>query len=355
MYIETKQNANILIGAIFPTLCKSTLKKLTELFFSKSLLGLFCILPTLALAEAEQQQLSMLMSWNQNHSAVVNIPLIYIDEVRRLSGGQLSISNLGPEVVSPFEQLKPVSDGVFDLLFSHGLYHTGTTWVGASIDAIPVDTQWRRSSGVWQQLDRYYSESHNLKLLSIPTATTGFRFFLHESVPTETDLRGQTLRSLHTQRGLITSLSGTPALLPPAEIYSAVEKGVIDGLTWTSVGAYGLKFHEVAPQIVEPSFGNVSYLILMNLDSFQSLSESQQQILLDAGYQLERATPARFDQLYIEEKQLMLNEGAKIVTLKSLNQEEANERFAEEVWRTGIKYTGSSVEQLRNLVYQKSP
>lgn len=304
---------------------------------------------------ADNDRFKMLMSWNTNHSAVTNIPLVFVDEVMSASNGTMSIEAKGPEVVSPFEQFRPVSTGAFDLLFTHGLYHTGTTWIGASLDAVPPDVQWRRDSGVWQWLDDYYQSEHNLKVIAVTVAATGFRIFLHDSIDATADLQGAAIRSLHTQRGLMASLSATPVLLPPAEIYSALEKGVIDGLTWGSVGAYGFKFHEVAPQIVEPSFGSVSYLILMNLDVFKALSLQQQTILVDAGRRLEDQTVQRFEGLYKKERGLMLAEGARMVTIDAYDQHTANEQFAETVWEMAIEYSGDSAREFRDLVYSNSP
>ena len=83
----------------------------------------------------------------------------------------------------------------------------------------------------------------------------------------EKRLTGMKIRALPSYNKIVGSLGGTAVVIPFGELYSAAEKGVIDGLVWPSVGAVGFKFHEVTPYLAEPAFGTVSYLILMNLDN----------------------------------------------------------------------------------------
>ncbi len=307
-------------------------------------------------ASPSHQTLSMLQSWNNNHSAVINVPVVFVDEVSEISGGQIGITTYGPEVIAAFEQVRPVSNGAFDILFTHGLYHTGTSWMGATLDAVPSDIEWRRKSGVWDTVDQYYISEHNLKVLAIAVAETGFRIFLNKAVSTKEDMAGKSIRALQTQQCLMDELATTPVLLPPSEIYSAVEKKVVDGLIWTGVGAYGFKFHEVAPYIIEPSFGNVSYLILMNNDTYTELSSENQQILLEAGRRVEAQSIQRFNALYEQERRLMLAEGAQFVSMPSFSSDFANECFARGVWETAIRNSSSkdSIEALRKLVIKQT-
>ena len=122
--------------------------------------------------------MKMLTAWGGNHSGTANMAYGYNKLVNEMTGGKVTIKPSGPEVVPGGKQLQPVASGVFDLIYTHGLYHTGTTGIGAAIDAVNGDIEKRRTSGVWDWVDKHYQETQNLKVLSIPTATTGFRFFL---------------------------------------------------------------------------------------------------------------------------------------------------------------------------------
>lgn len=314
---------------------------------SVSALGL-----ALASGAANAENLKMLTAWGGNHSGTANMAYGYNDLVSSLSSGAITIKPSGPEVVPAGKQLQPVSAGVFDIIYTHGLYHTGTTGIGAAIDAVAGDVDKRRSSGIWDWADNHYQTTQNLKILSIPTATTGFRFFLKEAMDSGSKLSGKKIRALPSYNKIVGSLGGTAVIIPFGELYSATEKGVIDGLVWPAVGAVGYKFHEVAPYLGEPAFGTVSYLIMMNLDKFNSLDGDSQKVLLDAGYQLEKNTIGIFKNLLKVENAAMVAAGAKTTSI-GYTLDEANALYAARAMEVAVEQSGATGEAFRDFVASK--
>lgn len=298
------------------------------------------------------EEFRMLTGWGSNHSAVVNMAYAYNTMVSEMSHGDISIAPIGPEVVPAGQQLQPVAAGVFDIIFTHGLYHTGETGIGAALDAVNGDVEMRRETGVWDWVDRHYQETQGLKLLSIPTATTGFRFFLTEPMDPADRLSGMTIRALPSYNTIVRSLGATPVVIPFGELYSAAERGVIDGMVWTSVGAVGFNYHEVAPFLAEPTFGTVSYLIMMNLDRWNGLDEATQTLLLEAGHQLELNAVAAFNQLLAEENATMIAAGAQMTSI-GYSTDEANALFAEGAMEVAVQASGAVGEAFRDFVREQ--
>ena len=298
------------------------------------------------------EELRMLTAWGANHSGTANMAYGYIKLAEEMTGGNISIKPNGPEVVSGGKQLQPVTAGVFDLIYTHGLYHTGTTGIGAAIDAVEGDIEKRRESGIWDWVDQHYQKTQNLKILSIPTATTGFRFFLKEPMDQAKKLDGMKIRALPSYNKIVGSLGGTAVVIPFGELYSAAEKGVIDGLVWPTVGAVGFKFHEVTPYLAEPAFGTVSYLIMMNLDKWESLNADTQKALLEAGHKLEQDTIGIFNGLLAEENAAMVDGGAKMTSI-GYSLEEANKLFADRAMEVAIEKSGATGEAFRDFVASK--
>ena len=298
------------------------------------------------------EELRMLTAWGANHSGTANMAYGYIKLAEEMTGGSISIKPNGPEVVSGGKQLQPVTAGVFDLIYTHGLYHTGTTGIGAAIDAVEGDIEKRRESGIWDWVDQHYQKTQNLKILSIPTATTGFRFFLKEPMDQAKKLDGMKIRALPSYNKIVGSLGGTAVVIPFGELYSAAEKGVIDGLVWPTVGAVGFKFHEVTPYLAEPAFGTVSYLIMMNLDKWNSLNADTQKALLEAGHKLEQDTIGIFNALLAEENAAMVAGGAKMTSI-GYSLEEANKLFADRAMEVAIEKSGATGEAFRDFVASK--
>ncbi len=306
----------------------------------------------LSTAASFAADMKMLTAWGANHSGTANMAYGYNKLVSEMTGGKVNIKPSGPEVVPGGKQLQPVTSGVFDLIYTHGLYHTGTTGVGAAIDAVNGDIEKRRSSGVWDWVDKHYQETQNLKVLSIPTATTGFRFFLKKPMDEGSKLDGMKIRALPSYNKIVGSLGGTAVVIPFGELYSAAEKGVIDGLVWPSVGAVGFKFHEVTPYLAEPAFGTVSYLIMMNLDKWNGLDADTQKAMLDAGYKLEQDTVGIFNKLLETENAAMMAGGAKKTSI-GYSLEEANKLFADRAMEVAIEKSGKVGEAFRDFVASK--
>ena len=314
---------------------------------SVSVLGL-----GLSATAGQTADLKMLTAWGANHSGTANMAYGYIKLVDEMTGGKIKIKPSGPEVVPGGKQLQPVASGVFDLIYTHGLYHTGTTGIGAAIDAVDGDIEKRRSSGVWNWVDKHYRTTQNLKVLSIPTATTGFRFFLKKPMDQAKKLSGMKIRALPSYNKIVASLGGTAVVIPFGELYSAAEKGVIDGLVWPSVGAVGFKFHEVTPYLAEPAFGTVSYLIMMNLKKWESLDAATQKSMLDAGHKLEQDTIGIFNKLLNTETAAMKAGGAKTTSI-GYSLDEANKLFAERAMEVAIEKSGDTGKAFRDFVASK--
>ncbi len=306
----------------------------------------------LSVSAAISADMKMLTAWGPNHSGTANMAYGYIKLVEDMTDGKVTIKASGPEVVPGGKQLQPVASGVFDLIYTHGLYHTGTTGIGAAIDAVNGDIEQRRTSGVWDWVDKHYQETQNLKVLSIPTATTGFRFFLKNEMDPGKKLDGMKIRALPSYNKIVGSLGGTAVVIPFGELYSAAEKGVIDGLVWPTVGAVGFKFHEVTPYLAEPAFGTVSYLIMMNLDKWNALDADTQKAMLDAGYKLEQDTVGIFNALLEKENGMMKAEGAMSTNI-GYSPEEANKLFADRAMEVAIEKSGATGEAFRDFVASK--
>ncbi len=306
----------------------------------------------LSTAASFAADLKMLTAWGGNHSGTANMAYGYNKLVNDMTGGKVTIKPSGPEVVPGGKQLQPVASGVFDLIYTHGLYHTGTTGIGAAIDAVNGDIEKRRSSRVWEWVDKHYQETQNLKVLSIPTATTGFRFFLKKPMDEGSKLNGMKIRALPSYNKIVGSLGGTAVVIPFGELYSAAEKGVIDGLVWPSVGAVGFKFHEVTPYLAEPAFGTVSYLIMMNLDKWNGLDADTQKAMLEAGHKLEQDTVGIFNNLLDTENAAMMAAGAKKTSI-GYSLDEANKLFADRAMEVAVEKSGKVGEAFRDFVASK--
>jgi TRAP-type transport system periplasmic protein len=97
--------------------------------------------------QARAETLKLLSSWAENDRPSYVNALIFQKHVKDVSEGKLTITINGPEVVPPFEQLQPVSAGIFDILYTHGAYHVGSRGLALAADSIEFNIDKRREVG----------------------------------------------------------------------------------------------------------------------------------------------------------------------------------------------------------------
>ena len=113
------------------------------------------------------------------------------------------------------------------------------------------------------------------------------------------------------------ALGGSPQKMAFAEVYGALQQGVVDGQenTWSNI--YGKKFFEVQDGITETNHGIIDYLVVTSVDWLDSLNADVRKQLLDI---LAEVTEARNNEAYKvnqKNRQSVLDAGGTIRTLSA--------------------------------------
>ncbi len=319
-------------------------------------LGRFTAAATVAVATAfastaaMAERFTLLSGWPTNFSFYAEIgPRFEALAQQQLGNATLQIAANGPDVVPSFEQLEPVQAGVFDMLFTHGAYHSGTTGIGIAIDAVENDPERRRSSGIFEYMDKHY-QTKGLKLLSIPSiGTKGFGYYLRDPITSEPALQGRRIRGTVTYHPMMRWLGASPVNLAPADIYTGLQRGTVDGAAWALVGASDYKWYEVVNYMARPTFGQLSMLILMNLDRWNSLSPEIQNALSEAGRLVEIEAIAAFDEMQVKEVEVLQSKGMKFTEFGPNEAPNVDAKFAEGVWEVATNASKAEAEEMREM------
>src|SRR5262245_35513959 len=139
---------------------------------------------------ANAADVRFLSSWDKTNPAVGALADNFTKGVETATKGNIKFIVSGPETVPPFEQLQPVTTGVFQMLFTHGVYHFGTTGMAIPMDATRGNTEARRKSGLYEALDKHYNKL-GLKVVAVAiSATQGYHMVLRAPVGPAGDLQG---------------------------------------------------------------------------------------------------------------------------------------------------------------------
>jgi TRAP-type transport system periplasmic protein len=299
---------------------------------------------------AQAETLKLLSSWGENDRPSYVNGVIFQKHVKEVSDGKLTIAITGPESVPPFEQLQPVSAGVFDILYTHGAYHTGSRGLALAADSIAVGIDKRREVGVWRFIDEFYQKTHGLKLLALSTqGTNGYHCYLRRPLSPEGDWKGRKIRGVISYHGVIRALGGEPVVLPMGEVYVGLERGVMEGACGPAAGMLSLKHYEVAKHRMEPTFGVVNVIMAMNSARWSRLSEQQQKWLLDAGHRTEVEAARVGDQIVTEERSKLAEHGVQVTRLPDDKGKMIQDVWRSSQWEIAEKCCGDVAKQLREI------
>ena len=295
----------------------------------------------------------MLSSWDKTNPAVTTVAEPFVKGVEAATKGSVKFIVSGPETVPPFEQLQPASTGVFGLLFTHGIYHYGTTGMAVGMDATRGSVEERRKSGLYEAIDRHYAK-HGLKLIALPiSATKGYHIVLRAPVSANGDLQGRKIRGTPSYHTVINMLGASPVVLPGGEVYSALEKGVVDGAAWPASGVIGMRWYEVAKYMLRPSFGLNHYLLLMNMNTWNRLSTAEKDAIMAEGRKVEEAWFKQYDRMVDEEEAELIKRGMQVTEMGPAQKTKLQAAWADAQWELVEKKNGQEGKDLRALLKSK--
>jgi len=222
----------------------------------------------------------------------------FAETVKKLSGGRLEILTYGSGSLVPFgETLDAVSKGTIEAAIWWPAYETGrdmtATIFGGSIPFGLTGEQWfawfTQFGGI-RFVEELYDKWNVKPVGPIVIGTT--QIFLHLKKPIRSikDLKGKVLRLVGLEAEVMKEFGVKPIFLPAGEIYTAMERGVIDGLEYASPwDNYGLGFHEIGKYVVLPGWHSTSTaaFLMVNKQVWEKLPD-------DLKYVIEIATHKTF-------------------------------------------------------------
>ena len=157
------------------------------------------------------------------------------------------------------------------------------------------------------------------------------------------DLKGLNMRmpSLKTYFETWKSLGAKPTVIPWAEAFLALKKGVVDGMDSPLGSVYGMKFYQAAPYIMMTYHLVAPFDILVNEEKYQQLPEAYKTILIEAGKEAGDYYTSLVVDMFAEDKKKMEEAGTKFLEIDTTpfmkEALKAAEQFeAEGMWSEGL-------------------
>ena len=228
--------------------------------------------------------------------------------------GKVVVSLLGSsEIVPPFEQFEAVRDGVVDVLLTAGAYYKATVpEAAAGLGSTKFASELRKNG--YLELMREIHAKHGVYYHSNVGGTrgNGFRCYSNKKLATS-NLSGIKFRVSPTYVPLVTALKGTPILMKPGEVYTALERGVVDGYCWTFLGIRDYAFHEVTKYVIDIPFYSNDTAILINMKKWKSLPADVQKAIDGVGPEIEITVEKFMTDMNNKEDAALKKEGLQFI------------------------------------------
>jgi len=210
----------------------------------------------------------------------------FVERVNTTGKGEIEIDWIGgPEVFAGFDQPEAIRSGAVDIVMQlpHG-YCTELVPVAAA-EALSQWTFWEeRENGVFDAWDEIFQKQMNSKYLGRPHCLHTFNLYLNKKIAKVEDLKGLNIRVQPLYIPFIEALGAAPLTIAAPDMYTALERGTVDGVMWPQAGITGFALEEVVKYEILPGVMQVEPLIVMNLDKWNSLPKHLQDFMLDTAY-----------------------------------------------------------------------
>ena len=243
--------------------------------------------PTLALllaasfsatALAQEVTLRLVSAFPENGIYVQRL-LPWVTKFNAEGKGVLQINFLGgPKAIPTFEVGNAVKTGVVDMAMSTGAFYTNVMPEADFLKLTQISVAEQRKNGAFDAINKVWNEKGNTQYLARMVENQPFHIYTNKKLD-KPDLTGQKIRISPVYRDFFMALNASVVTTPPGEVYTALERGVVDGYGWPIGGIFDLNWNEKTKFRVDPGFYDAEVSLTMNLPAYKKLTEVQRAYL----------------------------------------------------------------------------
>ena len=234
----------------------------------------------------------MVTTWPPNFPVLGEACQLFADWVDQMSLGQMKIKVYGAgELIPGLEVFDAVSSGAAEMGNGAAYYWAGKSPATQFFAAVPFGMNaqqmnaWIYSGGglaLWHELYRKFG------LIAFPAGNTTMQMggWFNKEINTIDDFKGLKMRIPGLGGKVLTKAGGTAVLSSGNEIYTNLERGVIDATEW--IGPYHdyvMGFHKIAKYYYSPGWHEPGSVLenMFNLKEFEALPTHLKVILETAS------------------------------------------------------------------------
>lgn len=227
---------------------------------------------------AQEVTLRMVSAFAENGIYVQRLQP-WITKVNAEGKGVLQINFLGgPKAIPSFEAGNAVKTGVVDMALNTGAFYTNVMPEADFLKLTQIPIAEQRKNGAYDAINKVWNEKGNMQYLARMVENQPFHIYTNKKID-QPDLSGQKIRISPVYRDFFLALNANVITTPPGEVYTALERGVVDGYGWPIGGIFDLNWHEKTKFRIDPGFYDAEVSLIMNLPAWKKLTDTQRNYL----------------------------------------------------------------------------
>jgi len=272
----------------------------------------------------------------------------WIQKVNAEGKGTLQLNFIGgPKAIPTFEVGNAVKTGVVDVAMSTGAFYTNLMPEADALKLTQLSAAELRKNGAHDYINTVWNEKANMVYLARVVDNTPFHLYLIKKID-KADLTGMKLRITPVYRDFFQALGGTVVQIAPGEVYTALERGVVDGYGWPIHGLFDLNWQEHTKFRVDPGFYNAEVSLIVNLDKWKALTQAQRAYLTKQALAFE-AQNEEWGKYNAEEAQRQAKAGIQTIRFDAATSRQYVDKAYEVGWASIIKVSPEHGPKMKAL------
>ena len=270
----------------------------------------------------------------------------FVDEVNRKGKGVVQIPKVvGPETVSRQQWCNVVKNGIVQIAAFPVSWCNNLIPGSEVLNATTRPPAEQRKAGAYKYLREVFAAKTNIHFLAQFGWGAPHHFFLTKKVGTLGDFKGLRIRRSPATRQLIQNLEADGVSMGLGQIYTATERGVVDGFVLPFNFVLPTRLYKVVKYRVDPGVYNPAVMVLVNLGAWKRMSDAQRSFMEEMGLFIEGQVNQDFFRKNDEMGAKLLELGVELVQLPKAEAERLGKMSQDAIWgvamKTGAEFTGT--------------
>ena len=299
--------------------------------------------------------LKAVTAFPKNHLNNDPVPIL-VSKINQKAAGKVKIDWVGgPEVIKSFDQVHALKAGTIDMILYYPFGYMKALMPEAWAKGLTELAEWEeRKTGAFEIWGEIFEKRVNAKYLGRLHNMVPFLVYSNKKIGKIEDFKGMKMRVMPLYIPFLKALGATPLTLPPTEIYTSMERGVVDAFMWPAVGTTSFGLQEVTKYTLKPGVFQMEPATMVNMDKWKKIPKDVQDLIMEIMEDMEYIATMRNELIVKKDERIRAQAGVKWIQLPPGEAEKFVKICYDKTWEYVIGMAPEYGPKLRKVSSRKA-